>query len=386
MGETNGPFGTDATIIELVPAAAPAAANIGATPSPVAAFGALRRESQMELSPEGSREILLLDQVDRPIKTARRTQHCLVAAKLGFVFSHGLLAISASASLGSGRNQPWWAIFIPAWCGDALAAALCIYSWFASCPYIQLCFSERQARIGDDNPSILTELLPDIVWGLLGLIFVILAFVSEVLLCKYLNAAEADGKRVSLWPGGIMLIVVSLLAFCRGICVRTNGEQYGFSGLGVLCTTTVALCSPEGVSIYWLTFLPAHVVVLCMIAFALRRLRHHRIVLTAMEQSLQKAEIAVLGSVFLALLILVTGISEDSSNRARLNTAGAFGGVTAGIGVCILAALETGKTLLEMKHEPANERLNMHLTCPLRSRPESISYAQSDDSPTPAPI
>ncbi|CAE7468872.1 unnamed protein product [Symbiodinium pilosum] len=132
----------------------------------------------MDYEPDGTQELLIDSAQER---TARRTEHLLLAARLLFFFFHGLLIISASMGF---EEVSWWLIFTPAWLGDTVCVVLVILSWFGSCPYVQSCLQERQARLGDANPSILTDILPDIVMGVLSLVYMLLAVLAELLLCR----------------------------------------------------------------------------------------------------------------------------------------------------------------------------------------------------------
>ena len=49
--------------------------------------------------------------------------------------------------------------FLPAWIGDAVCALLVILSWFASCPYIQLCLEDCSLAY-DYGPSGTLKLRP----------------------------------------------------------------------------------------------------------------------------------------------------------------------------------------------------------------------------------
>merc|ERR1719401_430495 len=141
----------------------------------------------MDFGPDGQDEVLLPRVQER---AAFRTHYILVAARLVFVFSHGALVVTSSVSLREGwEAQPgtsWWLTFLPVWLGNPMCCLLIISSWFASCPYIQWCMDQRQIRLGSSlNPSILTDILPEIVMSVFALIVIILAFVGEILLCRY---------------------------------------------------------------------------------------------------------------------------------------------------------------------------------------------------------
>ncbi|CAE7480154.1 unnamed protein product, partial [Symbiodinium necroappetens] len=174
----------------------------------------------MDYEPDGTQELLIDSSQER---TARRTEHLLVAARLSFFFFHGLLIISASLGF---EEVSWWLIFTPAWLGDVVCLVLVILSWFGSCPYVQSCLQERQARLGDTNPSILTDILPDIVMGILSLIYMLLALVAELLLCRYLSELSHGFDAVPVAPA-MRLYLTEKLHVCSEACkTRLSLHQF----------------------------------------------------------------------------------------------------------------------------------------------------------------
>merc|ERR1719469_1637781 len=96
-------------------------------------------------------------------RTANWTTLACHATRLTFLLSHGMVVLSFAASLENLDQASWWLIWLPAWIGDSICMGLLIFSWFSSCPYLKLCVAERMPRVGIDNPSMLTEILPEIV-------------------------------------------------------------------------------------------------------------------------------------------------------------------------------------------------------------------------------
>mmetsp|Transcript_121442 Transcript_121442/g.388405 ORF Transcript_121442/g.388405 Transcript_121442/m.388405 type:complete len:451 (-) Transcript_121442:80-1432(-) len=334
----------------------------------------------MELGSEGAREWLIRrGAVGRQEKTARRTEHLLVAARLSFVFSHGALAVSASACSASGADASWWAIFAPVWLGDAFSALCCIGAWFASCPYIQLCVAERQARHGDSNPSILTEILPDIVWAIFGLVFVCLDFFGQILFCRYLDDAwrssdgRGDAPAEALWPSALVFIVVSVFACFRGICIRPNGEHFGFSGAGVLATILLALNLPGGLESGegWVLVAPSALSAAGLLIFSIWRLRSFRHVLCREEKILRFCEQMVLLMVLLALAFLSFLLSwrNYAGPDGRFRIPAAVLGGTAGAGVCAVATLRMRMALLESRLTSINDRILTSMASPMEETP-----------------
>jgi len=255
----------------------------------------------------------------------------------------------------------WWTVFLPAWLGDAICVILIILSWFGSCPYIQLCLHERQARLGDTNPSILTEILPDIVMGILALVFMILALVAELLLCRYLNAVgSGEGLAPPLAPCGIFFLLVSLLVCCRGVCIRTSGELFNFIGGGALATTVAALCLPDGPlgKSGWVLLVPWIFSAAGLFGASLMRLRRCRHVLSREELLLRRVEQVLLLGVSIALLVLVLLLAPApglQGAESRSTSAGC--GIFAGSGVCIVALLRSRMAIVEHRSGSIRERI-----------------------------
>eukprot|EP00440_Ansanella_granifera_P049874 gb/GFBE01054052.1/.p1 GENE.gb/GFBE01054052.1/~~gb/GFBE01054052.1/.p1 ORF type:complete len:351 (+),score=43.87 gb/GFBE01054052.1/:1-1053(+) len=312
----------------------------------------------MDYEPDGTHESLI-DSAQAE-KTARRTQHLLVAARLAFAFSHGALVVMVSITLGWELGSSWWAVFTPAWLGDAICVVLIVLSWFGSCPYIQLCLQERQARLGDTNPSILTEILPDIVMGILALVFMILALVAEILLCRYLDGLRsAEGP--ALAPVATFFMVVSVLTCCRGVCISTSGELFNCIGGGALATCVAALTvsgGPLGQS-GWVLVLPWVASVAGLQMATAKRIRRCRFVLCREELLLRVSEQAVLLFVLIGLLAIVFVLSplgQGIPASGRRSRAGAAG-IATGAGICVLASLRARMAIAESRHGAISERL-----------------------------
>lgn len=289
-------------------------------------------------------------------RTARRTEHLLVAARLSFVFSHGALAVAAA--LTREADVSWWLVFLPAWLGDMLCGALCVLSWFASCPYVKMCLAARQARFGDANPSILTDILPDIVWSILGLLFLSLAVIGELLFCHYLDL-RWRGEQHELWPSATVFLFLSFLAFSQGVLVRSSGELFFFSGLAGLLTGAGALLGCAT----WALPLPSTFSVACLIGSTGRRRQSARRVLSQEELRLRLAEQAVLLAVAAALAGLALALAgHDSAAGAgprphAWTAAAATFGASAGAGVCGAASLRARLAMVESRRGAVEDRL-----------------------------
>lgn len=303
----------------------------------------------MDFMAEGAHELLRLPQE----RTAMRTRQSLFAAGIAFAFSHGLLAITIA--LAWEADLSWWGIFVPVWLGDIFSAVFCILSWFASCPYVKLCLSERQARCGDTNPSILTDILPDIVWAVLGLLFVCLSFVGEVLLCRYLDHGQR-GEQQDLWPSACVFLIMGFLACLRGILVSTSGEPFFIFGLAVLITTASALMRPAA----WVLMLPSSFAAAALIGSSSRRLRRYSCVLSREEQLVRLAEQVTLLVLAIALVGLTMALAVQGggagSNRVW-HAVSSICAVFAGTAVCSAAALRARMAMLEIRQGSVADRL-----------------------------
>merc|ERR1712228_194355 len=81
--------------------------------------------------------------------------------------------------------------------------------------------------------------------------------VAEILLCRHLNKVQR-GESSTIQSCAAVFIVVSLLAACRGICIRNDSAMFVFFGSGVLATCVVTLCTTGGLLAKngWILVLP----------------------------------------------------------------------------------------------------------------------------------
>jgi len=312
----------------------------------------------MDFIGDGNSESLIPSLQETQAKTAQRTRNLLVATRLAFVFSHGALIMSVSVAVGWEVEASWWAIFAPAWLGDVCCAVLIIVSWFASCPYIQLCLSVRQARHGDSNPSILTELLPDIVLGILGLFALIWVFVAEIMLCWCLDKRQR-GEAHNLLPSGVVLLVASTLGFCRGVCIKTDGNVYNMLGGGILVTIILALCVPDGPfrRESWVVLLPLPISAAGLLVVAIRRLHRCKMVLSREERILRVVEQVLLSGVCCAFVMVVYLLKEGQCSVQMPCSFAGIWGVVAGGSMCAVAALRGRMAWVETRSSSVRERL-----------------------------
>lgn len=313
----------------------------------------------MDLGPDGQDDFLM---PRAQARAAFRTHYVLVASRLLFVFSHGVLVITSSLYLRQGwqvsvqGESSWWLMFLPVWLGDTLCCMLVVYSWFASCPYIQLCLTERQARLGYSNPSILTDILPEIVMAILGLIFIMLALIGEILLCRYLsNLSRGGSGRVgddSIVPAAIVLLLVALLGTCHGVCIRTDGDFFNALGFGALATFIAALCVPGGLagSCSWVILVPAPLSSFGVLIAAIRSAKSCGDTLRPEERYLRTAEQFILVVVFVSFIGLICLLASKADTY---QSAGA--GAVAGAGICIIAVLRAWMARAECRQTSARD-------------------------------
>lgn len=320
----------------------------------------------MDFEPESRGESLIPSAQE---KTALRTHQLLVASRLVFVFSHGVLLVlgswhlSARGGSRSGQSAPgaetsWWLVFLPVWLGDTICLCMVILSWFASCPYIRLCMAERQARLGETNPSILTELLPEIVMAVLGLIFMVMALTAEILLCRYFDLQQR-GQDGTLVPSAVLFIVLALLACCRGVCIRTNGEMFLLLGAGMLATTVVALRVPGGLfgASSWVLVLPALFSSAGFLLVAFARLRGFWEVFNRQERFLRIVEQAFAFVVLLSLGALALSLAKASSDRTAVAAPATAFGSAVGFALCAIAVLRVQMAIAESRSTLVRDRI-----------------------------
>lgn len=310
----------------------------------------------MDLDSEGGADPLVQNAQE---KTAQRTHNFLMAARFTFVCSHGVLMIMSSIKFGVEVNASWWTIFAPVWVGNASCAALVVASWFASCPYIQACLAERQARLGN-NPSILTELLPELIIAFFTFLCIILVFVGELLLCTYLGKPDDGSRKVA---SAVVLMIVSSLACCHGVLIRTNGDLFNFVGGGVLVTLVVLLAGAPS----WVLVVPPAISTFGLLVLAVHRLYTCGVVLSREERLLRVAELCVLSVVLVALVALVLTLrlaAGGGEEPLHGSAAAAALGACAGAGICGVAALRTRMAIVESRQTPIRERLVFKLSPP----------------------
>jgi len=321
-----------------------------------------------------SRELLL--SYRKQERTARWTSGCNRAAGLLFLGSHGVFVLVVSISLGSLSEASWWLLFVPVWAGDAVCSVLVIISWFASCPYIKLCLVERQQRLGSENPSILTDILPDIVLAAVGLIFLLLIFFGEYALCAYLDSAQ-HGEPRALLAVVVLLVIVSMLAICRGICLTRNSAHFISVGAGLLVAVS-AFAATRGEDVapssQALAALPAAACAACFLALSALRLSTIMRVLSWEESLLRGAEILML-----AALVFATGLFTLNVWRSKLAEAG-IDGATAGVSMCVIVVLRWRMFCLELRRRPMDERLLMESLSDPALPPRSDSEVQLRES------
>lgn len=298
----------------------------------------------------------------RQERTAFYTFLCCLSARLVFLVAHGLTCFAASVSLQDieSGTANWWLIFLPIWIGCACCLVLLIVSWFASCKYIKLCLSERVVRI-NDNPSILTEVLPDITTTIPGLIFLVLAFYSEFYLCEYLATSQA-GEPSSLTSYMVLSTCVALLSICQGTLFTENSALWISLGAGLLVSSLSFAASrgeQKSAFLQALIFLPFVLAVATLLTASIHRLKRYAAVLRREEQTFQKIEVALLGILFICLASVAYKVFMDKLSEAAME------GCLVGIFLCLLAFPRARLCMWEAKHGHLADRSNWSEALPL---------------------
>ncbi|CAJ1337416.1 unnamed protein product [Effrenium voratum] len=275
-----------------------------------------------------ARELRLSSRQER---TALYTFLCCLAARLAFLVAHGLTLVVIFVSLNeiTTGQANWWLMFLPIWVGCASCTLLLMIAWCASCPYIKLCLSERQPRL-NDNPSILTEVLPEIVLTIPGLLFLVLAFCSEYHVCQYLTAAQAGAESS---PTGLttLLIMVSLLSLCQGALFKDNSALWLSLGAGLLTSAICFAATRKSSAQQALVVAPFVFVVACLLLASVHRLKQYAAVLRADEKTLLQTEACLLGILGVCLVSVTYKVSVDKLKEASPE------GCSSGILLCLLA-------------------------------------------------
>lgn len=322
------------------------------------------------------RELLIPSKQERSAMWTNRTCH---AVRLFFLLSHGALVVSVSLSLDEWKEAEPYKLFAPAWVGDAVCGVLLIYSWFASCPYIKLCLSERQPRVRD-GPSILTEILPEIVLAILGMLFLLLIFFSEFALCGYLKSEQAHpiGEAHGLAAACILLVIVGLIAACHGACLTHNSSLYLFVGTSVLSSTLLFAVTRSGNSFSQaLTVIPAVIGVTGLLVFSMLRFRAASRILTQQERSLRIIEVVALCVLLGSTVFLAYEVAEGLGRPA---SPASMYGVIAGCTMCVLAVLRAVMFYLEAQKGLIEERIFAALNA---SPGAEVPMVQRSAPPTP---
>lgn len=302
-----------------------------------------------------STELLIPSKEER---TAQWTRHLCQAARLLFLFWHGVFALTVSNHLDHLEEASWWLLFLPVWIGDALCAALVVASWFASRPYIRLCLVERAPRLGS-SPSILTEVLPDIVLAVLGFVFLLLIFLGEYSLCRFLDSQQR-GVRRELASATCLFAAVALLAICHGALLTHNSPAFLIMGSGLLLTA-LAFAATQGSgassSGQAITVGPTIIAVAGLLVTSFRRMRRHLRVLQREERLLRLAEVFLLLLILCASIVLACKLAAGHLDEARSALA------TFGLSVCLVAVLRCRLSWWEAYGGSLEERVFTEVYC-----------------------
>lgn len=301
-----------------------------------------------EIGGGSARELLI---PSRGEWTAPLTSYCCHAARVVLLLSHGLCVIVTSTSLEHLDEAHWWVLFTPVWIGYALCAVLVPASCCVSLPYLNLCWVQRQPVAGvGDNPSVLTEILPEMVLSFFGFFFLLLTFVGEFTFCGYLNAAR-QGKPHSLAAPACLLCVSALLAICQGILFTHNSPLFIFGGSGLFLTMVIFAATRGGSALAQAFALaPAAAAALGLAGAMLLTLQRNARFLNREERVLRVLEIASLATLVVALLLSAVKAARLDLQEAEMEVAAAGGSL------CVVAMLRARLCCWEVWGRPLNER------------------------------
>eukprot|EP00397_Hematodinium_sp_SG-2012_P032973 GEMP01035165.1.p1 GENE.GEMP01035165.1~~GEMP01035165.1.p1 ORF type:complete len:343 (+),score=29.42 GEMP01035165.1:92-1030(+) len=232
----------------------------------------------------------------------------MMLAKAVFLFTHGALLCNLGSYLDSSEKTDWLWVFFPAWLGNSLTAVLLVVSWFASCPYIKLCLNEHLPQV-NENPSILTEVFPNICMAVMGLLFVICMIIMEYMLCDFLmyrgTAEEAHYEKALVATSTICC----LMCLLHSVCLKRNTPLYAVASATGLSTIVVLECAHLSVSFLSIAMFPLVGGVGAALYFSIRELRSIKDVLCAEERWLRFAECTLIGIELLIIVIIAAGES-----------------------------------------------------------------------------
>lgn len=301
-----------------------------------------------EIGGGSARELLI---PSRGEWTAPLTSYCCHAARVVLLMSHGLCVIVTSTTLKYLDEAHWWVLFTPVWIGYALCAVLVPASCCVSLPYLKLCWVQRQPVAGvGDNPSVLTEILPEIVLSFFGFFFLLLTFVGEFSLCGYLNAARR-GKPHNLFAPACLLCISALLAICQGILFTHNSPLFIFGGSGLFLTMVIFAATRGGSALAQaFAFAPAAVAVFGLVCAMLLTLQRNFRFLNREERVLRMLEVVSLATLVIALLLSAAKVARSNLPEAETEVA------VAGGSLCAVAMLRVRLCCWEVWGRPLNER------------------------------
>lgn len=283
-------------------------------------------------------------------RTAHWTHLLSQFSRLLLLFSHGVLVYIVSCFLDQLDEISWWLAFLPVWIGDGFCIMLLVLSWFASCPYIKLCVQERSQRVGANNPSLLTDILPDIVRSILGSIFVLLMLLAEIAFCAYLGSVQR-GRPYSLALSVIVISIVAFLAVCRGVLLTDESPVFIAVGIGMFASVVIfAVTRGMEAAHQAVTLVPVVLSVAGLLGTAIWNLLKTRKVLSCEERVLRFLEILALMVMLIAALASTWKVKDDTMVEARAH------GLAAGIAMCVVALLRGRMYVVDLKG-PVSERM-----------------------------
>lgn len=280
-------------------------------------------------------------------RAAWRTHQILALANATFLVSHGVTLVLVGALRCVFPLLSWWDLLYPLWFGNGACLVLLVCSWFASCPYVSFCLQSRQTRIGLENPSLLTELLPEILLSMGTFLFVLSCTIAELLFCW---ALASNGR--SFVHGGRAFMVPALLATCRGT-LMANQTLVGVLGAAFLASSILLMCVDS--TSLWLVPIPGVVAGGCVVCASALLLRTSLAVVELRRLVATKFLAQVMGLVALATLVILLreAPSEGVCEKGRGGICAATG-VTGGACLCWCAVVRVRLAKFARKNSASN--------------------------------
>eukprot|EP00392_Amoebophrya_sp_AT5.2_P000122 g122.t1 len=290
----------------------------------------------------------------------------------------GAPTYSSSASGGAGgdattagRATSWATVFLPIFAFYPVGAVLLFLSWFLSCDYMKSCLRERRPQLlgSPDNPSLLTEVLPKIVVGILSVFFLLVTLIAEISICHLLtkelpltwttSSSEVAGgvtcdPEASKVKDGNLVVTIPIhvttwtllacaIAALYGILLRRR-SLVAWVSLYIALTLILVQLHYVPVTIKWFPLLALLAIITTNFGVRLHEIAS---ILTKEETLLRVSEVVIGAALF--LLLLIFNVAGSMLNLGH-------GLAAIGVGVILAAAVRARLAVLS-----ATNRLDVRL-------------------------